>query len=102
MKRRPAAPAAKAQGQKRPRQVVKAQNQEEIKEEWSYDRLWDPREVSSGWHARNVRFWRQQRSDLRGATGGGVSRADLTFTSNVMDDLMKRRCGLRFRKALDR
>jgi len=102
MKRRPArASAATAEGPKRLRKVVEVPLHEEIKEEWSYDRLWDPREVSSGWHARNVHFWRQQRSDLRGATGGGVSRADLAFTNKVVDDLMRRRSGLRFRRALD-
>lgn len=72
--------------------------------EWSYERLWDDLEISRGWHSRNVRFWRAQAADVRGATGGGVSQRDLEFTRKAVTTLASVGQGAqraRFERALD-
>lgn len=56
-------------------------------EEWTYDRLWDDKEVSNGWHMRNVRFWKTQGTNVHGMTGGGVSQKDLAFSAKALSDL---------------
>jgi len=72
-----------------------------VEPEWSYDRLWDAAEVSSGWHGRNVRFWRSQSADMRGATGGGVTQFDVGFSRQALRALATARGGKRFARALD-
>mmetsp|Transcript_76921 Transcript_76921/g.220255 ORF Transcript_76921/g.220255 Transcript_76921/m.220255 type:complete len:288 (-) Transcript_76921:70-933(-) len=75
--------------------------EEEEVAEWTYDRLWDDPEISQGWHTRNVKFWRSQGADVRGATGGGVSQRDLAFSKGAVATLAKGHSGGRFGPALD-
>lgn len=70
-------------------------------EEWTYDRLWDAREIAQGWNHRNTRFWRSQTADVRGTTGGGVSQPDLVFSRQALAALVAARGGGRFHRALD-
>mmetsp|Transcript_23081 Transcript_23081/g.72557 ORF Transcript_23081/g.72557 Transcript_23081/m.72557 type:complete len:284 (+) Transcript_23081:47-898(+) len=101
LKRRPAAAASGGRPRKRQRAEAVEEPEPDLTDEWSYDRLWDAPEVSDGWHTRNLRFWRSQAADVRGATGGGVSRGDLAFTRGVLEELVRERGGKRFSSALD-
>jgi len=85
------------------RQSVEAEEEVAEADAWSYDRLWDAPDISKGWHSRNVRFWRSQGADVRGATGGGVSQRDLQFSREAVAKLATAYCGEagRFERALD-
>merc|ERR1719443_1302649 len=74
---------------------------ESAPEAWSYDRLWDAQQISVGWHSRNIRFWRSQSADVRGVTGGGVSKKDLEFSQRMLADLVQERGGKNFDRVLD-
>mmetsp|Transcript_19088 Transcript_19088/g.44618 ORF Transcript_19088/g.44618 Transcript_19088/m.44618 type:complete len:304 (-) Transcript_19088:81-992(-) len=104
------AATAGAQAKKRPASVQKDSLPELVlapepsaeAKAWSYDRLWDPPEIRKGWHSRNVTFWREEASDVRGMTGGGVSDKDLPFSQKAMKALAKRyRNSSRFAVALE-
>lgn len=87
---------------KRPAASARGCSSTEEELEWSYDRLWDSREISQGWHRRNVKFWQAQGDNLRGMTGGGVSQRDLAFSEKAFSDLVHQtRSGLPFGRALD-
>eukprot|EP00405_Crypthecodinium_cohnii_P035151 CAMPEP_0206526718 /NCGR_PEP_ID=MMETSP0325_2-20121206/914_1 /ASSEMBLY_ACC=CAM_ASM_000347 /TAXON_ID=2866 /ORGANISM="Crypthecodinium cohnii, Strain Seligo" /LENGTH=281 /DNA_ID=CAMNT_0054021979 /DNA_START=41 /DNA_END=884 /DNA_ORIENTATION=+ len=75
-------------------------------EDWTYDRLWDDKDISGNWDKRNVKFWKTQKADIRGATGGGVSKRDLAYSKDFMHKLRQRVLNsdadeARFKKALD-
>jgi protein N-terminal methyltransferase len=55
--------------------------------EAKYNKLWASSEVTKGWNARGERYWKEQPADMLGMTGGGVSRADLTFSNKALSDL---------------
>lgn len=57
-------------------------------------------EVLQGWHKRNVNFWKTQSTNVKGATGGGITRVDLAFTREVVQ-VVADRVGRRFSRVLD-
>lgn len=93
----------KASGKKRQKLSSEVENSSSptaVTEAWTYDSIWDNGQISYGWHERNIRFWRAQAANVRGATGGGVSQRDLAFTRAAVDELVKKRdCS--FKRALD-
>lgn len=59
--------------------------------------------VVTGWHARNMRFWKKAAANVEGMTGGGVSDLDLPWSSDALEYLAQQYGGQRrrFGHALD-
>ena len=87
VKRKPASARAPVPQKRRASSKAAAATVTAAEEEWTYDRLWDDKEVSNGWHMRNVRFWKTQGTNVHGMTGGGVSQKDLAFSAKALSEL---------------
>jgi len=48
------------------------------------------KKVNKGWHERTMRYWRKQKDNLVGVTGGGINDKDLIFSKSFVEDHLLR------------